>query len=480
MQELSLSSNDIMSYYLRAHTVSSTPLIFRRIALMTLIGGVVGRKVYVMDGDRKVFPNMYAMLVGDSGSKKSTAIEDAVSFMGMVGYTNFPNIRSSSDKFLDDFADRIFSNGDDISTLLDADLTETRVTLAIDEAKDFFCAGGSDIHSALIRLYDCPDEYRTATRSAGDKKIEKPIIGFIGGATPQTLADIIPPSTYQTGLLSRLLLVCETIKPEYVPQPIANKQELAKAAQLLANHLSATGPMQIDPAALQLLNDMGLKAVGPRDSRLRSFVARRRDHLLKLAMITAICTGKRIIDLSILIYANSILTYCECTMHFALGGYGLNKNGAQSTEILWSILHTDGVLYQDDLGMRLGLTVEKLPDLQNLLGHLTHCGIITLVTGNKPYYTLHKRASYFEQFPEGVRAELLQEWEASSRKLNLSMKGAQQYGNTTKAIQASTAGRAGPVISTSSAGESGKSAGTLSLADRLRQRAAASPDREQY
>ena len=480
MQELSLSSNDIMSYYLRAHTVSSTPLIFRRLALMTLIGGVVGRKVYVMDGDRKVFPNMYAMLVGDSGSKKSTAIEDAVSFMGMVGYTNFPNIRSSSDKFLDDFADRIFSNGDDISTLLDADLTETRVTLAIDEAKDFFCAGGSDIHSALIRLYDCPDEYRTATRSAGDKKIEKPIIGFIGGATPQTLADIIPPSTYQTGLLSRLLLVCETIKPEYVPQPIANKQELAKAAQLLANHLSATGPMQIDPAALQLLNDMGLKAVGPRDSRLRSFVARRRDHLLKLAMITAICTGKRIIDLSILIYANSILTYCECTMHFALGGYGLNKNGAQSTEILWSILHTDGVLYQDDLGMRLGLTVEKLPDLQNLLGHLTHCGIITLVTGNKPYYTLHKRASYFEQFPEGVRAELLQEWEASSRKLNLSMKGAQQYGNTTKAIQASTAGRAGPVISASSAGESGKSAGTLSLADRLRQRAAASPDREQY
>lgn len=480
MQELSLSSNDIMSYYLRAHTVSSTPLIFRRLALMTLIGGVVGRKVYVMDGDRKVFPNMYAMLVGDSGSKKSTAIEDAVSFMGMVGYTNFPNIRSSSDKFLDDFADRVFSNGDDISTLLEADLTETRVTLAIDEAKDFFCAGGSDIHSALIRLYDCPDEYRTATRSAGDKKIEKPIIGFIGGATPQTLADIIPPSTYQTGLLSRMLLVCETIKPEYVPQPIANKQELAKAAQLLANHLSATGPMQLDPAALQLLNDMGLKAVGPRDSRLRSFVARRRDHLLKLAMITAICTGKRIIDLSILIYANSILTYCECTMHFALGGYGLNKNGAQSTEILWSILHTDGVLYQDDLGMRLGLTVEKLPDLQNLLGHLTHCGIITLVTGNKPYYTLHKRASYFEQFPEGVKAELLQEWEASSRKLNLSMKGAQQYGNTTKTIQASTAGRAGPVVSTSSAGDSSKPAGTLSLADRLRQRAAASPDREQY
>ena len=481
MQELSLSSNDIMSYYLRAHTVSSTPLIFRRLALMTLIGGVVGRKVYVMDGDRKVYPNMYAMLVGDSGSKKSTAIADAVAFMGMVGYTNFPNIRSSSDKFLDDFADRVFSAGDDINTLLDSDLSETRVTLAIDEAKDFFCAGGSDIHSALIRLYDCPDEYRTATRSAGDKKIEKPIIGFIGGATPQTLADIIPPSTYQTGLLSRLLLVCETIKPEYVPQPMANKQELATAAKLLGNHLSATGPMQIDPAALQLLNDMGLKAVGPRDARLRSFVARRRDHLLKMAMITAICTGKRIIDLSILIYANSILTYCECTMHFALGGYGLNKNGAQSTEIIWSILHTDGVLYQDDLGLRLGLTVEKLPDLQLLLGHLTHCGMITLVGGDKPYYTLHKRAPYFEQFPEGVRTEFLQEWAASSRKLNLKSKGVLTNGNTSQANQASTASRTGPILGSSGSEQRGNGSGTsnLSLADRLRKRAAASPDGEQ-
>ena len=466
-----MSGTDVMNLYLNAHTVSSTPLIFRRLALMALIGGTVGRKVYVQDGDRIVYPNMYVMLVGDSGSKKSTAIADAVSFMGMVGYKNFPNVRSSSDKFLDDFADRVFSNNDSIENLLDQDLSETKVTMALDEAQDFFCAGGSDIHSALIRLYDCPEEYRTSSRSAGDKTIKRPTLGFVGGATPQSLADIIPPSTYQKGLLSRMMLVCETIKPGYVPQPIANQKELASAARTLSNNLTSTGPMQLDPAAMQLINEMGSLTIGPKDSRLRSYAARRRDHLLKMAMVTAICAGKRVITQDILVYANSILTYCECTMHYALGGYGLSKNGAQSTEVLWSILHTDGILYQDDVSQRLGLAVDKLPDLQNLLGHLVHCGIVTLVAADKPYYTLHKRASYFQQFPEGVQPELLLEWEASNKKLTGSMRG-NTHGKPTASnpttsgteVRPATAAPARPAVT-------GAATSNASIAERLKQRA---------
>lgn len=486
-QELTLEGNDVMTHYLKANLVSSTPLIYRRLALMTLIGGVVGRRVYVEDGDRRVYPNMYTMLVGDSGSKKSTAIDDAVAFLGMVGYKNFPNVRSSTDKFLDDFAGRIFDASDDIEAILQHDPSETRLTLALDEAKDFFCAGGgSDIETALIRLYDCPDEYKTATRSAGNNVINKPYLSFIGGATPQTLADIIKPYSYQTGLLARTLLVCETIRPEYVPQPVANKTELGLASRMLGNNLTRTGPMQIDPAALELLNDMGQSVVGPRDSRLRSYVARRRDHLLKLAMITAICCNTRIISTGILVYANSILTYCECTMHFALGGYGLNKNGAQATEVLWSILHTDGVLYQDDLSQRLGLTVEKLPDLTELLGHLVHCGLITLVTDSNPYYTVHKRAPYFEQYPDGVDAELLQEWQASNKRLNSKLKGTTNASKISK-IPASASNQSASAGSTNTSPVTGGSNSAvdgatpqLSLAERVKLRQQRALERGDY
>lgn len=404
--------SDVMTAYLQANTVSSTPLIYRRMALMSLIGGTLGRKVYVRDGDRKVYPNMYVMLVGDSGSKKSTAITDAVEFMGMVGYRNFPNVRTSSDKFLDDFADRIYQLEASVQEQLDTPISETKLVLAIDEAKDFFCSGGSDIQASMVRLYDCPDEYKTSSRANGDKTINQPSLGYIGGATPQTLSEIIPPSSHQNGLLSRTLLVMETIRPAYVPQPVADKRLLERAARNLARHMALAGEVYVDAEAMKLLNELGLKRVGPSDARLRSYIERRRDHLLKLAMITAICMGSKFITSSIMSYANSILTYCECTMHFALGGYGLNKNGAQATEILCTLLYSNGVLYFDDLPARLGLTVDKLPDLSLIISHLVHIGLIMAVTppNGKSYYTLAKRAPFFTDYKAYTNPKLLLEF----------------------------------------------------------------------
>lgn len=404
--------SDVMTAYLQANTVSSTPLIYRRMALMSLIGGTLGRKVYVRDGDRKVYPNMYVMLVGDSGSKKSTAINDAVEFMGMVGYSNFPNIRTSSDKFLDDFADRIYQLQGTVQEQLDTPISETKLVLALDEAKDFFCSGGSDIQASMVRLYDCPEVYKTSSRANGDKTINQPSLGYVGGATPQTLSEIIPPSSHQNGLLSRTLLVMETIRPSYVPQPVADKRLLERAARNLARHMSLAGEIYVDAEALKLLNELGLKRVGPTDARLRSYIERRRDHLLKIAMVTAICMGSKFITSSIMSYANSILTYCECTMHFALGGYGLNKNGAQATEIICTLLYSNGLLYFDDLPARLGLTVDKLPDLSLIISHLVHIGLIMAITppNGKAYYTLAKRAPFFADYKAYTNPKLLLEF----------------------------------------------------------------------
>lgn len=169
-------------------------------------------------------------------------------------------------------------------------------------------------------------------------------------------------------------------------------------------------------------------------------------------------------------------------MHFALGGYGLNKNGAQATEILWSILHTDGVLYQDDQSQRLGLTVEKLPDLTELLGHLAHCGLITLVTDSNPYYTVHKRLPYFEQYPDGVDAELLQEWQASNKKLNSKVRGKTNGSKTLTKAKPVTTGigsATSDILGSSSSAVDGEPP-QRTLAERVKLRQAAALARGDY
>lgn len=414
-----MDDRDSIRLYLEANLESSTPIIYRRMALVTLIAGVLGRQVWVQDGDRKVFPNMYTMLIGDSGSKKSTAIVDAVSFMGKIGYTNFPNIRSSSDKFLDDFADRNYDR--DGMSALDAPSGVTSLTLALDEAKDFFCAGGTDISAALTRIYDCPPYYENSTRGTGAKRIEAPILSYIGGATPQSFAEIIPPISYQQGLLARTLIVFESVKPPYVAQPRCNKSQLDYAARLLSENLQqATGQISMEPDALAMLNDLGVTSIGPTDSRLRSYRERRRDHLLKLSLVMAIARGERVISKKVMVQANTVLVYCESSMHFGIGGYGLNRNGAAATEVITSILYSNGNLLHDDLATKLGLASDNLAQLSELMHHLMKCGLVTSVnpTDGKPgYFSVMKRAPFMETFSSQVESSYMTEYSHSKKSL---------------------------------------------------------------
>ena len=420
--ELTSVANDIMTEYLEAHAISSTPLIYRRMALMTLVGGTLGRTVYVKDGDRIIYPNMYVMLVGDSGTKKSTAIRDAVEFMGMAGYSNFPNVRSSSDKFLDDLADRVYQREGSVQEMLDNPIGETKLVLALDEAKDFFCYGGSDIQSSMIRLYDCPDEYKTTSRTNSYKTVTEPTVSYIGGATPKSLAAIIPPESRSDGLLGRTFLVMETIRPEYVPQPFADKKKLVNAATRLGRYIAGAREVKLDEAALKFINEVGKLRVGPPDSRLDSYVERRRDHLLKFAIVTAVCRGSRVINLDVVKYAHTIMLYCECTMHFALGGYGLNKNGDKLTEIIRAMLYTNGVIYHDEMSTRLGTVVEKTEDLNILMAHLSHCGLVTAISkqSDRAYYTVSKRLPLFTTYQQFVNPKLLREFSVTE---NIILKG---------------------------------------------------------
>lgn len=418
---------DPITKYLLSNFDSSTPIIYRRLALMTLIGGVYGRRVRVSDGERVVYPNMYTMLVGDSGNKKSTAIQDAVKFMGELGYHNFPNVRSPGDKFLDDFIDRTYEFSDSVESMLDSRVGHANLTLAIDEAKDFFCSGKSDISAALTRIHDCPDSYVMASIK-GKKSVDYPTLSFIGGATCQTFADILPPEHYHNGLLARMLLVFESVKPQFVAQPKLDSALYFAAAKDLRENMSslersAVGgniTMHLANDALAELNKICTKDFGPRDSRLRSYKERRRDHLLKLAMIVNISIGAIVISKDVITYSNSILAYLESTMHFALGGFGLGKNGRQSTEILTTLLAKDGKLVHSVLGECLGHSVTNMQELSDILSHLVRCNTVSNVQGenNSGYFALKKREALHKDLTVFVNQNMLCEYRHSEFVLN--------------------------------------------------------------
>lgn len=410
---------DYLDEYLRAHSVSSTPIIYRRLALMTLVNGTLERRVWVRDGDRFVYPNMYTMLIGDSGSKKSTAIRDAVDFMGMCGYRNFPNPRTSTDKFLDDLADRAFAGGEIDEGIMSANVGSNAVTLAIDEATGFFCNGGSDISTAMTQIYDCPNKFTSTTRGTGTRVLEQPTITYIGGTTPPGFSKIVPPEEHQFGWLARTLIVFESVQAPYVARPKRSDAIIKTLASKIGNRLAHMGgEIQISKEGYDFLDLIGLEDIGPADTRFRSYKKRRRDHVIKLAIALVVLTDKSAIDLEIVKYANTILVYCECAMHYGLSGFGMGKNGSQLTEIITSVLNLDGKLHNRDMGAALGLASSNQKELSELITHLERSGFLSHIRNNEDvqdgYVTLRKRQPYMETFKAYIDTKLLFELEHTS------------------------------------------------------------------
>ena len=93
-------SNPLMDKYFSYVVDTEAPLIFHRWTLLSALGAMLGRQYYFPFGHFKIHPNMYLMLIGNPGSRKTTAIGLARKLLARTGYDTFAAQRTSKEKFL--------------------------------------------------------------------------------------------------------------------------------------------------------------------------------------------------------------------------------------------------------------------------------------------------------------------------------------------------------------------------------------------
>src|SRR5690348_7180069 len=76
------------------------PIIFHRWSLIGALSAYLGRQCWLPFGTMRIFPNQYIMLVGNPGTRKSTAIKGAKRVLSATGYSTFAAERTSKEKFL--------------------------------------------------------------------------------------------------------------------------------------------------------------------------------------------------------------------------------------------------------------------------------------------------------------------------------------------------------------------------------------------
>lgn len=387
-------STSFLTDYLHYASDSEVPTSFHRWSAIAGLGAMLERNIYLTHGHSTIHPNQYLMLIGTAGTRKSTAIKLMKGLIAQAGYTNFASERTSKEKFLMDLAGDENGDGQVADDILDKNLWGpgasnsssdiSSVCIAADEANDFFGLGNLEFLSILGSLWDWNGgPYTNRIKTGKSVSISNPTISILAGNTPTGFSVAFPPDILGQGFFSRLLLVYGEPNGKRIAFPkIPDPQETT----ILIKHLQKIksyhyGSIAYTPSAEQLLAKIYNVSVAPPDMRFDSYFNRRFTHLLKLCLVVSASRLSTHITESVVIEANTYLTYIENLMSKALGEFGKSKNSDITHRILSHIESRDGCTLKELLKL-VSSDLEKPSDIGDIIRKLsvadkiqTHGGI---------------------------------------------------------------------------------------------------------
>jgi hypothetical protein len=204
---------------------------FHYLALLTVLGITVGRRICVSAG-RPVYPNVYAMLVGPTGDRKSTAADLALSLLPPASEVQFLNGVGSQEGLME----------------LMAAAQQSQTLLYVDEMAALLKKARRESSGCLIEfiteIFHSPDFKTHATRSRSIH-LNKPTLGILGCSTPTWLEAALDQEDVLGGFTNRFVYVTASPKPDL---PLPDPPEAQGVAEL-RGRIAAL--LQMPPRQLQ-------------------------------------------------------------------------------------------------------------------------------------------------------------------------------------------------------------------------------------
>lgn len=328
--------------YLSYTEETENPKLFHRWCALVGIGTFLGRQFFFEHGHFTVYPNMYTMLMGAPGTRKSTAIKIMKKLLVEAGYNTIAADRTTKEKFMLDLAgENTDADGRDIlsENLFgsgDASSTPRECFICADEFNDFLGTGNIEFLSLLGTLWDYSGTYSNRIKNGRSVDIVDPTISILSGNTPTGFALAFPTEIIGQGFFSRMLLVYgeSTGKRITFPKPPDHSETKALVQWLIEIKQKVVGKAVLAPKAERLLDRIYKSWGGIDDVRFANYSNRRFQHLLKLCLI---CAASRIsieIDVQDVVHANTVLSHTEHLMPKALGEFGKAKHSDAAHKIL--------------------------------------------------------------------------------------------------------------------------------------------------
>lgn len=285
------------------YTDNSEPILnYRLWTGISTIASCLQRKCpYYFRPEFIIYPNFYIVLVGNSGSRKSTAITYGHNLMKEAGVILAPD-STSREKLMKEMLDCANYLDKDGETIMG---DHHSLTLVSDELAVFLRHKDPDMLLLLISLYDCKDDFVRKTIGADSFDIGGMYLNILGGMTPSTLNEVLPQNTVGMGLTARMMFIYAHRKGKTISRPTITKREKLLREKLTHDLImikSLEGRFEAEEEFLEAYdawyNDSELQHPARliEAGKFDGYLGRRQTHLFKIAMV---CSASRSDDLTI-------------------------------------------------------------------------------------------------------------------------------------------------------------------------------------
>lgn len=402
------TAKNFLDAYLQYRQSTESPMQYHRWSMISCIGAILQRNYWIQHGPFTVYPNLYTMLIGEAGARKSTAIKQAVKLIKSAGYDSIAADKSSKEAFLFDLSNNNvsgFYDGDMENAAADAprykkgtkveDILESSFLdksddsprcclIAADEFNEFIGSSNMEFLTTLGNLWDYDGVFKHRLKNSKQVTIPNPTISILSGNTHENFQIAFPAEAAGQGILSRMLFIYgkATGKKIAFPEVPSESDTALLIAMLNKIKEECHGPANITDDAVKLLEHMYSAWVPIKDSRFVSYSQRRFTQLLKLCLIYSAARISTTITAEDVMIANTTLTAAEFDMPDALGEYGRGKSNDVTNKILQAL---DEAIRTTDTGLTtkqiyaLVRTDIILGDLTKIMQGLEVAGKVTHV-----------------------------------------------------------------------------------------------------
>jgi len=305
---------------------------------ITALSAIVSRRVFVDQGHFRVYPNLYTILVGPPGNRKTSAMSIAKQLIRELKTIPFGADCITKEALVLEIA------GNERSYIDPKNPSQPPVvyspnTVFVTEFSQFVGAGGLHMVDFLTTVYD-QDFYEYKTKNKGNQLIVGPFLTMLGCTTPSWISARMKDDVISGGFSRRALFIYEYEEdkriafPEITPEQHQAWERMILRAKALQE---VCGQFEWEPEAKEWYKSWYEKLITPTEETTVGYYRSKHIQLLKLTMLVTLAESSSM-DLTItkpyLLLSLALLERIEKNLTKVFEGVGRNELSGISTKIL--------------------------------------------------------------------------------------------------------------------------------------------------